>query len=163
MIKAKFTWTVDPVTTVNRVSAGLRNRALRIALNAGASPVKQAVIATAPRDEGLLAKATIIVVRSYEKGLRWTAVVGAGSKFKRAKKTKNRSGKKTIVKKLNTKTGRVETQYDRPAKYQHLVDAGTKRARPRHYLPAALRQSKNQFEQRAAAKLKQVIEEMLKN
>ena len=155
MKKATFHWSVDPVVAVAKLSAGIRNKALRIALNAGASPVKQAVIESAPVGVGNLAKSTKIKVKNYKKGNSWVAIVGAGAKFKRLKK---RGGK--VVKKMVA--GKKVSVYARPAKYQNLVNRGTKKLQGRHYLEAAFNRSKKQFEQRTKAKLKQVIEELMR-
>ena len=109
MTKSTFVWQVDPVQSMGRLSAGIRNKALRIALNAGASPVKSAVISQAPKGEGYLAKSTKIKVTNYKSGNTWVAVVGAGSKYKRLKKS---NGK---VVKRRDKDGKRVSVYSRPA------------------------------------------------
>lgn len=158
MFGVKMTWTVDPAQAMPRLAAGIRNRCLRIALNAGASPVKQAVIASAPKDLGNLSKATAIRTRHYKNRDSWVAVVGASSRYKKAKRTANNK----IKKKIDKSTGKKTTQYIRPAYYQHLVDRGTRHSRPRRYLPAAFRRSVRQFEQVCRARLKQEIEALMR-
>ena len=48
-------------------------------------------------------------------------------------------------------------------RYQHFVDAGTSKMAGRHYLQSAFRSSRKQFEARAKIKLKQVLEELMRN
>lgn len=145
MIRSTLVWHVDPVEHFADVERKIRNKALRIALNAGASPVKEAVTQAAPKDRGHLSKATKIKVKNYRRGDVWVAIVGAGSKFKRVKRLKN---------------GQTRNVY--PYKYQHFVDRGTSHSRARHYLDRAWAAAQAQFEARARQKLKQVLPELLK-
>jgi HK97 gp10 family phage protein len=154
LFKATFNWTIDPVQAMAKLATGIRNKALRIALNAGSAPVKAAVIASAPRGTGNLAQSTVIKVKSYRDGDNWVAIVGASSKFKRLKKRKRKPRKRD-------KNGKLIKAYVRPALYQRLVDRGTKHIHPRNYLPRAFNSAKMKFESVAKAKLKEVIEGMM--
>mgnify|MGYP001233749873 CR=1 FL=1 len=164
---ATMHWKIDPVQSLNGLSRSIKNKAMRIALNAGASAVKQAVISSAPKDEGHLSKATTIKVYNPGGGKAkdsnvWIAVVGAGSKYKKLKKTKNRkTGKSKVVYRKDKKTGEKKKVYIRPAKYQHFVDAGTKNMTARKYLPAAWSRSKAQFEQTVMRKLQEIIPQLM--
>lgn len=150
---ARMSWTVDPVQALEKLSSGIRNKAMRIALNAAAAPVKAAVIASAPQQLGHLKAATKIKIKNYDKGATWTAIVGASSKFKRTRRLKGGGIKKRI-----NKAGKKVNAYIRPAVYQHFANAGNKRMRGRHYLEAAFQRSVRNFQQIARAKLREVIE-----
>lgn len=156
-MNASFVWKVDPIAALNKLAVGIKNKALRIALNAAAAPVKAAVIASAPKDKGFLAQATKIKVKNYRNSDCWVAIVGAGTKFKRLKK---RAGR--VVKRIDKKTGKKVSVYARPALYQHFVDKGSKHMRGRHYLKSAFTMSQKAFEMTARAKLKQVITELMR-
>jgi len=157
MIQTKFVWQIDPVDALTKLSAGIRNKALRISLNAAAAPVKAAVIAAAPKDLGTLAQATKIKVKNYRKGNTWVAVVGAGTKFKRLKKHKGK-----VQKRFDKRTGKKVSVYSRPALYQHFVDQGRKGQRGKHYLRTAFTQSQRQFEAVARRKLGEVITSLMR-
>ena len=161
MVNATFSWKVDPEKSLANLSSGIRNKALRIAINAGAAPVKAAVIASAPKDTGNLAASTKIRVRNYKANNTWVAIVGAGSSFKRAMKTKDAKGRGKIVKKIDKKTGKMVTRYHRPALYQKFVDQGTVHAHGRHYLTAAFQRARSQFVDNCRRKLKEVIEQLM--
>ena len=62
-------WTIDPVQSLAALSSGIRNKAMRIAINAGAAPMKSAVISHAPSDRGLLKKAIRIKVCTFREVL----------------------------------------------------------------------------------------------
>lgn len=156
MILSSFTFKVSPDEAFKKLETGLQRKALRIALNAGAAPVKAAVIASAPKDAGHLAKATVIKVKNYKRGSTWVAIIGAGSKYKRLKKVKGRTVKK------RKKNGQTVRAVVRPYKYQSFVDKGTSKMSGRHYLEAAFETSQAAFEQRAMAKLAEVIQQLLK-
>lgn len=145
-MEARFTWKIDPTNSLPKLAAGVRNKALRIALNAGASPVKQAMIAAAPVERGNLKKAVIIKVKNYKSRNCWVAIVGAGSKFKRVIRPKRKGFKPRVV---------------RPARYQHLVDRGTKRHKGRHFVSSAFRQARKQFEANVMRKLHEQITQLM--
>lgn len=142
MMTASMNWRIDPVQSLGKLSAGIRNKALRIALNSGAAPVKAALIAAAPADRGNLKKAIIIKVKNYKSNNTWCAIVGAGSKFKRVVRPKLKGYQPRVV---------------RPARYQHLVDKGSKRQRGRHFISAAYRTAHKAF----AANVKRKLTEQL--
>jgi HK97 gp10 family phage protein len=160
MFQTKFSWSIDPAQAVQKLDAGIRNKAMRIALNAAAAPVKAAVISSAPKGEGHLAASTKIKVTNYRNKAIWVAVVGAGGKYKRLKKRKVR-GKNGKTKTVTVKGKNGDRKYVRPATYQAFVDRGTKHSRARHYLPSAFKRSKTQFEATAKRKLGEVIEQLL--
>lgn len=84
-------WKIDPVQAANTLTKGMKNKAMRIALNAGASPVKAAVVEQAPRGEtGLLKKAFRIAVKHYKALSKWVAVIGVKSDFERKGKRPGR-------------------------------------------------------------------------
>jgi hypothetical protein len=155
----KMSWNIDPGVVLNGLSVATNNKFMRIALNAGAAPVKAAVIATAPKDRGDLSKSTRIRVRNYRNKQIWVAIVGAASKYKKPKRSKPKGNARLgKIEKYKTGKRKGETKYTRPAKYQHFVDQGRKGQRGQHYLPAALRQTKAQFNAKVNAKLKELIE-----
>lgn len=134
---------------------------MSIALSAGAAPVKAAVVAAAPKDKGHLAAATIIKVKKASKNPDvWYAVVGASTKYKRAKKKKGKNGRSQIVKKTDRKTGKKVNAYIKPGLYQYFVDRGTRNMRARHYLTAAFKRAKSQFQARTLRKLHEVLAQM---
>jgi hypothetical protein len=140
-------WTVDPVQSLAGLATGIRNKAMRIAINAGAAPMKAAVIAQAPSDSGLLKKAIRIRVRNYKANNTWAAIIGASTAFKRNVKIgRGRNAKRKLV---------------RPAKYQPLVDRGTKNFAGRNFMAAALNSAKAAFAQATLRKLSEVIPQLI--
>jgi HK97 gp10 family phage protein len=143
MINGNFKWTMDPVESLGNLSSGLRNKAMRIALLSGASPVKSAIMNQAPTDTGALQKAMRIKVKNYRSNNTWVAIIGASSSFKRKKgKGKN---KRTV----------------QPSRYQHLVDKGTKFVKGTEFLNTAFEQSRPQFVAGVMRKLQELVPQLL--
>lgn len=160
MIQTQIKWNVDPMQKMQRLSQGLRAKAYKIALQAGAAPMKAAVVAAAPKDQGHLAAATIIKVVKKTPDV-WFAVIGASTKYKRAKKKKGKNGRSQIVRKKG-KDGKEQKVQIRPAAYQKFVDKGTRNMRARNYLTAAFKQAKGQFRSRTLSKLDEVVDQLLR-
>lgn len=101
------------------------NKATRMAINKAAVPVRDAVVAAAPKDIGSLKKSIRIKVRYYAKAKTWAAIVGPSNSYKRVrkrpKKAKPKKPNKTVqlVKKrlqsLKRLTGRKLSQAVRKA------------------------------------------------
>lgn len=110
----------------DRLRAGGLRKALRIGINRAASPVKGSVVSHAEgrRRYGFLAKSIRIRLRVYPAD-RFAAVIGPSTKYVRTR-GKFKSGKRAGQKKKHV-----------PAKYAHLVERGTKFARPRPWLKPA--------------------------
>jgi hypothetical protein len=156
LIHSKMTWRLEPVTTAAKITAGLRNKALRIALNAAAAPAKQAVIDAAPSTLGLLRRSIKIKIKHYRKGDAWAAVIGAISSFKRARKTRDpKTGRSKIAR---DKDG--NKQWIQPARYQYPLDRGSKRNSAREFMARAFRSSSQQFQRIAFAKLREQFEQL---
>lgn len=134
MFNAKTVWRVDPVQSLSNLSGGIRNKAMRIALNAGAAPVKAATITEAPSELGNLKKSIRIKTKNYRNSNSWVAVIGASSTYKKTRKLKNK------------KRDRGGSKVIQPARYQPLVERGTKNMSGRKFLEAALNQARAQFE-----------------
>jgi HK97 gp10 family phage protein len=158
ILQAKLTWKVDPIQAVKSLNQGMRNKALRIALQAGAAPMKDAVVAAAPSETGNLKKAMRIKVKNYKSNNTWVAIIGAASNFKRAKKTTGKNGRSQIKK---NKSG--EKVFVKPSRYQRPVDVGTKYMRGRHFMASALRRAKSQFDMIARQKLAELIKQLSQN
>ncbi len=140
---ASIKWTIDPVQSLAGLASGIKNKAMRIAINAGAAPMKAAVISAAPSDSGLLKRSIRIRVRNYKANNTWAAIVGASWGFKKNVKIgKGRNAKRKLV---------------QPARYQHLVDRGTKNFVGRNFMEAALNSGKAAFTQTVFRKLSEVI------
>ncbi len=142
-MNATVKWNVDPLQALNQLKQKVRNTAMRIAISAGAAPVKAAAVATSPTDKGNLAKSLRIKIKSYGANTVWIAMIGASKSYKRSKKSKK--GKSVI----------------QPAKYQKYNERGSKHQRATHFLAHALDRTQAQFVQVFQAKLKQQIEAML--
>lgn len=138
---AHFEWKTDPIKQLQIMSNGLRNKAQRIAMNSAASPVKAIVVSETPSDTGALKKSMRIKIKSYHNGTKWVCVVGPkvgliikGKKGKRSKE---------------------------PARYNQLVNKGTKYIRGRHHMLKAKGQAGMIFQQRYFAKLREIIPTLL--
>lgn len=66
------------------------NKAVRIAINKAAVPVKAAVMASAPKDVGNLRQSLRIRSRWYAKSKVWAVIVGPSSSFSRVRKKPKR-------------------------------------------------------------------------
>lgn len=145
MITAKAVWKVDPDVAFQKLADKIKNKCIRIALNAGAAPMKAAVIAHAPSDGGFLKKSIKIKIKNYRNANYWVAIIGASSKFKRFKRGVKVRGKKRSVKVV------------RPAFYQPLVNKGTKHVKGQHFMEDALRSAQTAFATNVKRKLKEII------
>lgn len=134
MIDSKCVWKIDPIQSLANLESGIRNKALRIALNAGAAPMKAAVINHAPSRLGNLKKAMRIKIKNYRQSNAWVAVIGASTSFKR----KSKSGKAI-----------------RPAIYQPIVNEA------KHFMEHALKSAQSQFAQIVRTKLAEVIQQLI--
>lgn len=125
------------------VKGSLANKALRIAINKAASPVKATVIAQAPAVKGNLKKSVKIKVKHYKANAVWTAIIGPSASFKRSgkmsKKGKNKGQKRVI----------------RPARYAPIVE------KKRGFLKSSLSASRNKFIQTLEVALTQQINVLL--
>lgn len=140
MIRGKTTWKKDPTDAVKDLSRGMRNKAVRIALNAGAAPMKAAAVAQSPIETGALKKSFRIKVVNYKGKNIWVAVIGAKADFV---KRKGKHGKEK-----------------KPGNYLALVDLGTKHLTGRHFMRAAYNSSINSALQTMKTKLRQQIEQL---
>lgn len=131
MIAVNATVDMSPAEGLTR--GGLR-KATRIGINRAASPVKAAVVAQAEavRRFGFMAKAVRIRLRTYPAD-RFVAVIGPASKVVRTKGKFKKGKRKGQPKKII------------PAKYAHLVNAGTVRSKATHWLDRAHAQSAPRF------------------
>ncbi|MBP3954919.1 hypothetical protein J8F10_06445 [Gemmata sp. G18] len=107
---------------LEKLSKGLRNKAMRIALNKASSPVKAKIVAAAPNRFGFLRKSMKIRLANYQNKSVWVSVIGPSRSFVR-KKGKFKRGKK-----------KGQPKNHRPANYSHLVDQGTRHIRGRHFI-----------------------------
>lgn len=146
MIDSKITWKIDPVQALQSLSSGIKNKAMRIALNAGAAPVKAAAIAQAPQDTGNLKKAMRIKTKNYRNSNCWVAMIGASKSFKRTKKPKSKKATRREV---------------RPGNYQSLVERGTKHFTGRHFLERAMKSTRQQFVDTVRRKLQEIISQLI--
>lgn len=144
MFSAQIKWKIDPQQALNNLTSGIKNKAMRIALNAGAAPMKAAVIAAAPSGKGNLKKAIRIKVKNYRANDSWVAIIGASKSFKRVRKLKNkkkdRGGNKTI----------------RPSRYQPIVN------RDRHFMESAFNSAKATFASTVQRKLQEIIPQLIR-
>lgn len=122
---------------------------MRIALNAGAAPMKAAAVSQAPSELGHLKKAMRIKIKSYRGGVSWVAAIGASKSYKRTRKLKNK------------KLDRGGSKEIRPSKYQPLVNEGTKNVKAQHFMESAFRSAKAQFEQNVMRKLREIIPQLI--
>lgn len=132
---AYLKFSIDPVREADKLSTGLRNRVIRIAMNKASARVRDAVVGRAPALFGYLKKSFRIKVKNYRNSNTWVAVVGPKSDFKKSKGKYTRGEKKgqPIVR--------------RPSKYAHLVERGTRHSKPKPYLKPALDATVNVYRQ----------------
>lgn len=123
---------------VSELPARVERKGLRAAVNAGASPIVKAAKAKAPRKHGFLKKAVGKKVKTYRRGGRVAAIIGA---------------KRDVE-------GMVGKQRKVPANYYKLVEkghGGKHPAPPHPSLGPAYESTKQQAERAAAAKLADVV------
>lgn len=142
---------------------GLRNRHMRIALNAGAGVIRDAAVARAPRETGLLGRAQKIKVKipdasfnAAHHGRPAYAVIGTSrrvvSAIGRTAKGKVRRISDRRATKIVLGGGRVMAR--RPSRYAHL--AGTQRTK---WFKAASRSAGSTAKAKVVAKLNAGISE----
>jgi hypothetical protein len=175
---ARVVWDIDPGTALQGLETKIRNKAMRIALSAGAAPVKEAAVAAAPSGLGNLKKAMRIKIKNYKNSSKWVAMIGASSSYKRARKKKVkrtpraktlfgklfRKAKKRVTKTKTFKSLKKKFTKDnsiRPAQYQKLQDKGGKYQRAKHFIDAAFLSSKSQFEAAVFRKLREIIPKLI--
>ncbi len=149
MITAEFKFTTNPNKLVEKLEKGLRNTAIRKAINKAAAPVKAAVVANAPERFGYLRKSFRIKIKQYRDSKIWVAVIGPKSDFKKSKGVRTR-GK-----------DRGNPRNYRPSAYAKLVDKGTKHFKGRHFLKSALDTAGKQFLENMAQYLTAEVELIL--
>lgn len=148
-MEASFKWEIDPVREADKLSKGLKNKAIRISMNKAAAKVKAAVVSNAPKRYGYLQKAQRIKVKNYKAGVVWVAVVGPKSDFKKAKGKVKRGPKKG------------SPIYHRPSAYARLVEKGTKFAKARPYLKPALEQTAAVYMNTLRLSIKEQVRQLL--
>ena len=126
-------FTQDPAVIADKLSKGLRNKAIRIAINKAAAVIKAAVVSLAPKRYGYLQKSIKIKVKNYQEKAVWVAIIGPKSDFIRNKGVRHRGPYKG------------DPIRHRPSKYAKLLELGTKRAAARPFLKPALEQNQEQY------------------
>lgn len=147
-MEARIQFTIDPLKEAEKLSKGLRNKAIRIAMNKAAGKVKSAVQSNAPVRLGILQKSIRIKVKQYRAGNVWVAVVGARSEKKR--KGKYKRGPKKGQPKIHN-----------PARYGHLVERGTKRSKARPFLKPALKQTAKAYIDTLTQSIREQVRQLL--
>ena len=112
----------------------IQNKHMRIGLNAAAGVIRDAAVANAPKDTGLLQKSLKVKVKipnaSYNRahhGRPAYAVVGPSRQVVGVQ-TFRKSGSRGKIKTVRLKPKqRLATNVRRPSRYAHLVERGTKR------------------------------------
>lgn len=146
-----FEFTLDPVVEAAKLTKGLQNRAMRIAMNKGASVVKASVVSGAPVRYGYLKRSIRIRVRQYRNRAVWAAVVGPKSDFRIV-----RRGRKSNRK----RRGRKESPH-KPALYAHFLERGSKHAAAHPFLMPALNATAARYLETYQASLRQQIAAIL--
>lgn len=148
-MKTEFKWKINPLKTADKLSQGLKNKAIRIALNKASAVVKSAVVNNAPVRYGYLKKSFRIKLRNYKNKVVWVSIIGPKSDFKKAK------GKR----KRGTKKG--EPIQHKPSNYARLLEEGTKHAKARPYLKPALQQTQSQFMRILSQSIEEQVNQLL--
>ena len=148
-MSADFKWEIAPIKTADQLSKGLRNKAIRIAMNKASAVVKNAVIAKVPVRYGYLKKSIKIKLKNYKNSAVWVSVVGPKSDFKRNKGKRKRGPKK----------GQPITH--RPSNYAKLLEKGTKHAKAHPFLKPALDATKGQFMDTLRQKIEEQVNQLL--
>jgi HK97 gp10 family phage protein len=124
----------DTINAFRDLPRAIRNRNLRIAMNAGGGVIRDAAVANAPKETGLLKKSLKIKVRvpdaSYNvahHGRPAYAVIGpsryvVGPTIRKGNKPKLLTIRRAVKHVLGG--GRVQTRS--PSRYAHLVEKGTR-------------------------------------
>lgn len=148
-VHARLKVGVDPKRQIRKLTTALKNRSMRIAMNAASAPVKAATISHAPKRYGYLAKAQRIRLRQYKASSVWVSVVGPSRSFVRVK------GKRTRGK------HKGEGIKHRPANYGRLLDHGTKHIPALNFMAAAKAQGAPSFSSILTERLKREIDSIL--
>lgn len=146
---ARIVFKDDPLKILAGLDKGIRNKAIRIAMNKAASPVKAEVVNNAPVRHGILKKSFRIKVKNYKKKNVWVAVIGPQSKFAK-NKGKYLTGEK-----------KGQPIKHRPSAYARLVEKGTKHIRGRHFIKRAGDTAGAKFQDSMIASLKTQVELLL--
>jgi len=105
----------------------IQRKVLAKAMNAGASPIKAAIVrnAQAHRLTGLLAKSIIIKRKTYNRGSTFVLVIGPKSQRRAVRVTKKGAFRFIGKKKAGEmEAGGAKLRYINPAKYAHLLEGG---------------------------------------
>ena len=148
-MSASVTWTIDPVKEADKLTKGLKNKVLRIAMNKASATVKAAVVSNAPSRFGYLKKSIRIKVKNYKGGSVWIAVVGPKSDFKK-NKGKYKTGEKKGTPIVH-----------RPSNYARLLEKGTSKMKARPFLKPALQATQSTYMKVLQASIKQQVEALL--
>lgn len=130
----------DPLSQVQKLASGMKNKIMRIGLSKASAIVKSAVIDNAPAITGALKQSIRIRLKRYMDGARWISVIGPSMKFKRTlkRKSKNSAG-----------------IYYRPARIAHLVE------RSKRFIATSKSQTQQQFLDTLQDKIGEQIKEIL--
>ena len=148
-MQAEFVWKYDPLKMADQLTKGLKNKAIRIAMNKAAGRVKDAVCSNAPNRYGYLSKSMRIKVKNYKDKSIWVAIVGPKSDFVKAKGKRTRGPLKGTA--IN----------HRPSLYARLVERGTRHAGAKPYLAPALASTWGAFQDTLCAKLAEQVAQLL--
>lgn len=148
----------------------IQNRHMRIAMNAGAGVIRDAAVANAPKETGLLKRSLKIKVKvpnaSYNAahhGRPAYAVIGPQRRVVGVK-TYTKSGKaRKGIRKLLLKPGqKLATTLRRPSRYAHLVERGTKRGvKATHFLARAVASAGPAAQAKVIAKLREGLNQFV--
>ena len=147
MVRARVVFTLDPVQVAAGLTKGLRNKAMRIALNKAAGVVKGAI--HPPKRYGYLLQSLRIKTKNYKGSDVWVAIVGPKSNYTRKRGKVKRGPNK----------GQPITF--RPSAYASLVERGTRHSAARPYLLPALRATAHRYIQTLKSKLAEQVKQLL--
>jgi HK97 gp10 family phage protein len=128
-VTVRLTGAEKAISAVNALPGRIRNRAVRVALNAAGGEFKSEVKTRAPKETGLLKRSIgVKVAVPYQKNKPAWVKVGPQRGFRQPVE-KNKKGKvRTVSKKIqNLLPESSKTKYRNPTRYAHLVEGGTKR------------------------------------
>jgi HK97 gp10 family phage protein len=151
MADARVEFTIDPIKEANKLTKGLRNKCLRIAMNKASAKVKEQVVSKAPKRFGYLQKSIRIKVRQYKTGSVWVSIVGPKSDFRKVRKAKKATRKR---KAKNAST-------HRPALYARFLEKGTKHATARPFLKPAMDATASQYLITLQASIREQVAKLL--
>jgi len=148
-VKTEFKWKIDPIKEADKLSKGLKNKAIRIAMNKASAVVKNAVVQNAPIRYGYLKKSIRIKLRNYKNRAVWVSVIGPKSDFKKKKGKRKRGPRKG------------EPIQHRPSNYARLLEQGTKHAKARPFLKPALQATRSQFMTTLTTSIREQVQQLL--